>query len=53
MAQVAVNWAANRPGIASVLVGATKLSQIEDNLGALDFEIPSELHQRLDDASAR
>jgi aryl-alcohol dehydrogenase-like predicted oxidoreductase len=52
MAQVAVNWVANRPGIASVILGATKTSQLADNLGALDFEIPAELRQRLDAASA-
>ena len=52
MAQVAVNWVANRPGIASVLIGATKLHQLQDNLGALDFEIPPELQQRLDTISA-
>ncbi len=51
MAQVAVNWTVNRPGIASVIVGATKLSQLEDNLKALEFEIPTELTQRLDDVS--
>ncbi len=51
MAQVAVNWVANRPGVASAIVGATKLHQLEDNLGALDFEIPDELQQRLDAVS--
>ncbi|MEM9160761.1 MAG: aldo/keto reductase [Verrucomicrobiota bacterium] len=51
MAQVALNWVVNRPTIASVLVGATKLSQLEDNLGALDFEIPSALEARLNAAS--
>jgi aryl-alcohol dehydrogenase-like predicted oxidoreductase len=51
MAQVAVNWAANRPGIASVIVGATKLSQLEDNLQALDFTIPDQLLNRLEVAS--
>ncbi|MEO0708804.1 MAG: aldo/keto reductase, partial [Cyanobacteria bacterium J06649_5] len=51
MAQIAVNWVVNRPGVASVLVGATKLYQLEDNLGALDFQIPAELKQRLDDVS--
>lgn len=52
MAQVAVSWAAAQPGVATVLVGATKLAQLEDNLGALDFEIPLELRQKLDAASA-
>ncbi len=51
MAQVAVNWVVNRPGVASVLVGATKLHQLEDNLGALEFEIPAELQQRLETVS--
>jgi aryl-alcohol dehydrogenase-like predicted oxidoreductase len=52
MAQVAVNWAMTQPGMASIIIGATKLAQLKDNLGALDFEIPSELRQRLDDVSA-
>jgi len=52
MAQVAINWAANRPGVASVLVGATRLDQLVDNLGALDFELPEPLVRRLDEASA-
>lgn len=52
MAQVAINWVANRPGVASVILGATKLAQLEDNLGALDFELPGELRARLDAASA-
>ena len=51
MAQVALNWVANRPAVASVIIGATKLHQLQDNLGALDFEIPAELQQRLDEAS--
>ena len=51
MAQVAVNWVANRPCVASVLIGATKLHQLQDNLNALDFEIPEELQRRLDEAS--
>ena len=51
MAQVAVNWVANRPGVATVLVGATKLAQLRDNLGALDFTLPPELAARLDAVS--
>jgi aryl-alcohol dehydrogenase-like predicted oxidoreductase len=48
MAQVAVNWTATRPGVGSVIVGATKLAQLEDNLKALEFELPKELSDRLD-----
>src|SRR5260370_19852889 len=39
MAQVAINWTANRPGVGSVILEATKIPQLEANLGALDFEI--------------
>jgi aryl-alcohol dehydrogenase-like predicted oxidoreductase len=52
MAQVALNWVANRPGVASVILGATKLVQLEDNLQALNFTLPPELMARLDLASA-
>ncbi len=51
MAQVAVNWAATSPGIASVIIGATKLDQLKNNLGALDFDIPADLRARLDTVS--
>lgn len=48
MAQVAVNWTATRPGVGSVILGATKLTQLEDNLKALDFDLPAELSERLE-----
>jgi aryl-alcohol dehydrogenase-like predicted oxidoreductase len=51
MAQVAVNWVANRPGVSSVLIGATKVAQLKDNLQALDFSIPANLQARLDEVS--
>lgn len=52
MAQVAINWVANRPAVASVVLGATSLAQLEATLPALDFELPAELEARLDRASA-
>jgi aryl-alcohol dehydrogenase-like predicted oxidoreductase len=51
MAQVAVNWVATQPGIATVILGATKLAQLQDNLAALDFTIPAEFRVRLDTVS--
>jgi aryl-alcohol dehydrogenase-like predicted oxidoreductase len=51
MAQVALNWVANRPGVASVIVGASRPEQLVTNLGALDFDLPVELAHRLDEAS--
>lgn len=52
MAQVALNWVANRPGVAAVILGATKLAQLRDNLAALDFAIPDDILANLDAASA-
>ena len=48
MAQVAINWVANRPAVSSVLLGATQLAQLEQTLPALDFELPPELEAKLD-----
>ncbi|WP_148715915.1 aldo/keto reductase [Chitinolyticbacter meiyuanensis] len=52
MNQVALNWVANRPGIASVIAGASKPEQLQSNLQALDFTLPAELVARLDAISA-
>jgi hypothetical protein len=51
-AQVALNWAATQTGITSTIIGATKLAQLDDNLAALDFEIPPAQCKHLDEASA-
>src|SRR5262249_2981037 len=51
-AQVALNWVATQPGITSTIIGATKIPQLEDNLAAIEFTIPAELRQRLDEVSA-
>jgi aryl-alcohol dehydrogenase-like predicted oxidoreductase len=50
--QVALNWVATQPGITSTIIGASKLSQLEDNLRYAEFEIPAELRKRLDEVSA-
>lgn len=52
MAQVAINWAATQPAVASVIVGASSLAQLENNLAALQFEIPADARRLLDEASA-
>lgn len=49
--EVALGWVARRPGVASTIVGATKLEQLESNLSSLSFELPAELRARLDAAS--
>lgn len=40
--QVALNWVRQQPGNIIPIVGARKLAQIEDTLGALDFALTSE-----------
>jgi aryl-alcohol dehydrogenase-like predicted oxidoreductase len=51
-AQVALNWVATQPGITSTIVGATKVTQLDDNLASIDFAIPTDLRKRLEEASA-
>jgi len=51
MAQVAINWIANRPGVGSVVLGATRVEQLEDTLQSLDFTLPAELSNRLEEAT--
>jgi aryl-alcohol dehydrogenase-like predicted oxidoreductase len=51
MSQVALNWVAGRPGVLGTIIGASRIEQLEDNLSALDFELPVELRERLDAVS--
>lgn len=37
VAQLAIAWAASNPRVSSVIMGASKLSQLQDNLGALEL----------------
>jgi aryl-alcohol dehydrogenase-like predicted oxidoreductase len=41
-AQAALNWVAHRPTVASTIIGASTLTQLDDNLAALDFDVPHE-----------
>jgi aryl-alcohol dehydrogenase-like predicted oxidoreductase len=52
MAQVAINWVATQPGVASAIVGASSPEQLRSSVKALDFELPAELRTALDEASA-
>jgi len=51
-AQVALSWVTRRPGVASTIIGATKIEQLEANLAALDVAIPAPLLAQLDEVSA-
>ncbi len=48
--QTALNWITSRPAVTSTIIGATKIEQLEENLGSLSFTIPIELAARLDEA---
>jgi len=51
MAQVALAWLVDRPGVTSVLLGARTTEQLEDNLGAAGLHLDAEERARLDAAS--
>ncbi|MEV6302452.1 aldo/keto reductase [Actinoplanes sp. NPDC051861] len=53
MSQVALNWVVTQPGVASAVVGASSVAQLDSNLAALDFEIPAAARRTLDEAAAR
>ncbi|MDI5986483.1 aldo/keto reductase [Halomonas sp. M4R5S39] len=50
-AQVALNWTLTRPGVTSTLLGARRVAQIEDNLGALEFSLDDQQLTRLNEIS--
>lgn len=52
MAQVAIAWLLTRPGVDTVLLGATRTHQLEDNLGAINVELSSEQLATLEKATA-
>ncbi len=51
-AQVALNWLRAKSGVVIPIIGARKLAQIRDSLGALEFRLDDEQVRRLDEASA-
>ncbi|MGU3542226.1 aldo/keto reductase [Methylobacterium sp. A52T] len=52
MAQVALAWVARRPGVASVLVGASRPEQLAQNIAALEVVLTPEQQACLDEAAA-
>jgi aryl-alcohol dehydrogenase-like predicted oxidoreductase len=41
-AQVALAWLLAQPGVTSIIIGANKLTQLEDNLQAADLQLSAE-----------
>jgi len=50
-ARVALAWVQSRPGVTSTIIGTRSAAQLEDNLGALDLELPEEAVTALNDVS--
>ena len=51
-AQVSLAWAATRPGVASIIVGARNEAQLKDNLAAVSLKLTAEDLKKLEDVSA-
>jgi aryl-alcohol dehydrogenase-like predicted oxidoreductase len=51
MAQVALAWVTDRPGVTSTILGARTLEQLEDNLGAADLHLDPDEVETLDEVS--
>ncbi|MBD1863105.1 MULTISPECIES: aldo/keto reductase [Trichocoleus] len=51
-AQVAIAWILTKPFISSVIIGANKLSQLEDNLASVDLQLSPEEIAQLDTLTA-
>lgn len=52
MAQVALAWVTSRPGVSSVLMGASRPEQVLENAGSLAIVLSPEQRKRLDAAGA-
>ncbi len=51
-AQLALAWVLRQPGVASVITGATKVAQLEDNVAAADVELDDATLARIDEVLA-
>ena len=51
-AQLALAWVLRQPGVSSVITGATKVSQLEDNVGAAKVELSDDHIERIDEILA-
>ena len=51
-AQVAINWLLQRPGVTAPIIGTRTMAQLEDNLGAVGWNLAPEHVDKLNQASA-
>lgn len=51
VSHLAIAWAVAKPGVASAIVGASKVEQLIDNLGAAEVKLSPEVVKAVDDLS--
>jgi aryl-alcohol dehydrogenase-like predicted oxidoreductase len=51
-ARISLAWLLTKPVVTSVILGAKRLDQLEDNLGAVELELSKEEIKQLDEVSA-
>jgi aryl-alcohol dehydrogenase-like predicted oxidoreductase len=51
-ARVALAWLLSKPAVTSIIIGAKRLDQLNDNLAAVDLKLSAEELQALDEVSA-
>lgn len=51
MSQIGLAWLMANPAITSPIIGASKLEQLEENMGVLGHSLPSETVARISEAS--
>jgi aryl-alcohol dehydrogenase-like predicted oxidoreductase len=54
LSQLAIAWAAHNPRVSTVIMGASRLSQLQDNLGAVAVmpKLTPEVLARVDEITA-
>ena len=54
LAQLAIAWCARNPNVSTVILGASRVEQLKENLGALDVlpKLTGEVMARIDEISA-
>lgn len=50
-AQIALAWASSQPGITSLILGASKVEQLRDNLASLDIRLTADQLKILHESS--
>ena len=51
VAQIAIAWLLHQPAVTSVIIGAKRLDQLDDNLAAVDVTLSDDELGRLNDVS--